>query len=416
MKPSGSGGMPALREHALPIDGLSLFLRHHPARRRREHTVLLLHGGNTSSRMYQEPDGGLVKFLTEGACDVWTLDWRSSALIVDPLIQQRPPLGGSEAKERALFTLDRVAEADIPLALNKMREHGVEGDISVLGFCLGGAALAMAVSRGYLETLGVGNVVLVTMGLFFEVPWNGWLKAEDFIIERLLSSTPPPRGVDPTRPEEWHEAMRSAYARWPKTWLAPGSEPIDALFRSLTFMYGEPYARGRLKRAFERRLLTGFFGSVHLGLFLHAGQLVRRGYAARFDELDVIDRARLDAPGSPSVTGDLVATHFENKRVTAVTGAEDRLWHRDSIDLMYEWLRNEAAAPRERRRHRKHVVPHYGHLDLFWSEDAARDVYPLLRAAIEQPPLDASTEIERNPIVAPEHSDRAGADPPAERG
>jgi hypothetical protein len=180
--------------------------------------------------------------------------------------------------------------------------------------------------------------------------------------------------------------MRSAYARWPRSWLPPGAEPIDKLFQALTFMYGEPYARGRLTRAFEETLLTGSFGPVQIGAYLHAGQNVRRGYAARNNEPDVIERSRLDAPlgNQPGIRGDLRPKYFKNKRVTVMAGADDRLWHRDSMDLMYEWLRNEACEPKERTRHRKHVLTHYGHLDLFWSPDAERDVYPLLDRALTQ--------------------------------
>jgi hypothetical protein len=72
--------------------------------------------------------------------------------------------------------------------------------------------------------------------------------------------------------------------------------------------------------------------------------------------------------------------------VTLITGAENHLWHRDSIDLTYEWLRNRASSRRERDRHRKHVLADYGHLDLFWSEDARADVYPLIEQAAGQSP------------------------------
>ncbi|HEY4158706.1 MAG TPA: hypothetical protein VGM29_11440, partial [Polyangiaceae bacterium] len=362
-------------EYKLPVDGLEIFLRRHSAAGCAGLPVLLIHGGNTNSKMYSEPNGGLVKYLLERERDVWTLDWRCSEAVVAPL-QRRGPLGDSIQKERELYTLDRAASQDIPSALSQMRAAGVTGEIGVLGFCLGGGSLSMAVSRGYLEKLGVGNVVLVTMGLFYEVPWNGWIKAEDYIIERMLGSAPNCRVIDPAHPEEWPAEMSSAYERWPRSWLPPGNEPIDVLFQHLTFMYGEPYARGRLTRAFEERLLTGFFGPVVVGTYLHAGQNVRRGYAARNNEPDVVDRSRLDVPpgNQTAIRGDLRPKYFKNKRVTSVAGADDRLWHRDSMDLMYEWLRNECAAPRERARHRKHVFAHYGHLDLFWSEDAQRDV------------------------------------------
>jgi pimeloyl-ACP methyl ester carboxylesterase len=354
-------------------------------------SVLLLHGGNTNSRLYTEPHGGLVRYLAEHGCDVWTMDWRGSSLVLKEVLRRE--LSEQQIlQERELYTLDRVAQYDIPQALRKMRELGVKGDISVLGFCLAGGALSMAIARGHLEGLAVGNVALVTLGLFCEVPWNGWVKAEDFIIERFLATAPRTRCIDPAAPGRWPKELASAYDRWPRSWLGTGNEPIDELFKRLTFMYGEPYARPRLTRAFERGLIEGFFGPVHLGLYLHGGQIVRRGYCAKFNALDVVDRTRIK-PGTQQVAGsDLLAPHFRTKRVTSFAGADDRLWHRDSMDLTYEWLRNEAQHPEgypdlERTRHRKHVFSHYGHLDLFWSEDAVTDVYKHFLKALTQPSL-----------------------------
>lgn len=394
------GCMPTFASYDLEVQGLPLKLQRFKGPDQAQsppprQSVLLLHGGNTNSRLYHEPNGGLVRYLVSSGCDVWTLDWRGSSLVLRAVLSRQ--LEPSEIlKERALYTLDNVAEHDIPEALGQMRAAGVEGDISVLGFCLAGCALSMAVARGHLEHLAVGNVVLVTLGLFCEVPWNGWVKAEDFIIERFLSSAPETRCIDPAAPDGWPKEMADAYERWPRVWLGEGSEPIDELFRRLTFMYGEPYARGRLTRAFERRLMAGFFGPVHLGLYLHGGQIVRRGYSAKFDALDVVDRTRIERNTQQVEGSDLRPEYFRNKRVTAIAGAEDRLWHRDAMDLTYEWLRNEAQDPQgspalERTRHRKHVVPHYGHLDLFWSEDAKNDVYRHFKEALMQPRIGRAT-------------------------
>jgi hypothetical protein len=441
-----SNGARDYEEITLPIDGLSLPLRRYRGSRDAAHSVLLLHGGNTSSRLFREPSGGLVEYLTRQQVDVWTLDWRTSADIIDPLVRDGRPLGGSAEAERRLYALDRVAEADIPLALEAM-EQQVRGSISVLGFCLAGGALSMAIARGRLERRRVRNVILCTMGLFYEVTWDGWIKAEDFLLERILASEPGRRAIDAALPGEWPHELARAYDRWPPAWRGGGGRrPIDALFQRLAFMYGEPYARPRLDPRFEQGLHEGYFGSLHMGLYLHAAQMVRRGFAAPLDEIDVIDRSRLDrhkadgrwaeprwaeprwadraapaaraagpparAPqyrsdddGPPRIVGDLRPEHFREQQVTLITGADNRLWHRDSIDLMYEWLRNEATPVGERTRHEKHVLPRYGHLDLFWSPAAAHDVYPKVLAAIHKarPPVRRAPRAEGAP-VSPDHA------------
>lgn len=386
-----------LEEIPLVIDEIRMPLRRFASQRgsvdRGRQPVLLLHGGNTNSRLYHEPHGGLVRYLAERGCDVWTLDWRASAEIQNELIREQGPLYGDVVAERKVFSLDRVAQEDIPAALREMRKHGVEREISVLGFCLAGGALAKSVARGHLEGLGVGDIVLATMGLFYEVPWNGWIKAEDFLLERVLSSDVACRSIDPFHPERWPAPLVRAYEAWPKQWLgATGTRPIDELFRRLTFCYGEPYARARLDPRFEEQLNEQFFGPIHLGVFLHAGQMIRRGYSAKLDALDVIDRSRIDTGSRQVPDTDLLPEHFKTKRVTVLTGSDDRLWHRDSCDLMYEWLRNECTNRSdpavERRRHAKCIVPRYGHLDIFWGKDAKEDVYRHFLSALTRSELD----------------------------
>jgi hypothetical protein len=67
--------------------------------------------------------------------------------------------------------------------------------------------------------------------------------------------------------------------------------------------------------------------------------------------------------------------------VTLITGNENQVWHRDSIDRMYEWLRREL--PLSHRPHvRKHVLPLYGHQDLLWGSKAAMDVYPSIEEGL----------------------------------
>src|SRR5690606_31211903 len=109
-----------------------------------------------------------------------------------------------------------------------------------------------------------------------------------------------------------------------------------------------------------------------------------RGFAARFGAPDVIDRSRSRrAATAGEGHSDLDPTYFSGKRITSVTGAENRLWHRDSIDLMHEWLLCRAWAGDAERRPQKHVFRDYAHLDLFWANDAADEVYPALVAGLE---------------------------------
>lgn len=364
-------------EHTLPKLGLEpgLPLSRYGLGRDGSPAVLLLHGAGATSDTFLLPNGGIVRYLTARGWDVWVLDWRGSRSVLAEI--EHAPLGGSVAAERALFTLDHVAESDIPRALAKIRATiGERASLGVLGFCAAGCALSMSAARGKLEAFGVSRLVLVALGLFCETPWDGWIKAEDFILERLLVESPSCRSVDP-HAERWPECLEQAFRAWP--WLPSGSGRLDRLFRRLTFMYGEPYARERMSRALDERALLALFGPLHLGLYLHAGQLVRRSYAARFGSPDIVPRYAESVETDAHFENDLIPTYFTDKRTTLITGAENRLWHRDSVDRMHDWLLSHASFRREPA-HRKHVLKDYAHLDLFLGDGADSDVYPLIEA------------------------------------
>jgi pimeloyl-ACP methyl ester carboxylesterase len=353
---------------------IELKLRHAKGAEPGSPAVLILHGGNSSSLTYTAPNGGLAGYLGGEGIDVWLLDWRASPFVVDPLLNGGP-LGGSVAAEREFFNLDLAASEDIPLALGTIRaEIGDETPLSIMGHCLSGAAVAMATARDHLEPYRVGSIILLTLGLFVEVPWNGWIKAEDFILERILHEDPKCRGIDPRNSAQWTEEMRAAYDGWPSAWLPKGPE----LLRALAFMVGLPYTPERVAEEFRTPDVAKYFGTMHLGIYLHAGQLARRGFCAPFNAPDVIDRPRLHRQNaSPETQSDLRPEPFRNKHVTLIVAAEDRIWHRDSLDLMYDWLRNNGCS-----RAVKHVLPGYNLQELLWGQRAREQVYPKIGKAI----------------------------------
>jgi pimeloyl-ACP methyl ester carboxylesterase len=351
------------------------------------HAVLLLHGGNSSGDTFLLPDGGLASHLSREGLDVWLLEWRGSPYVLREFLKG-PVRTGTIMGECRIFSVDNVAALDIPAALEFIRDEIGDGArLGVLGHCLSGGALSMAIAAGYIEGFGVTDVVLSTLGLFFEVPWDGWVKVEDFVLERVLNNSPECRTIDPTQPEKtWPADMREAIAVWPSAWKPGGGQAIDDVLRRVSFMVGQPWSKERLVDGLHSAELVPIFGPFHLGLFIHTGQMVRRAFAARFDRPDVIDRARLPHGSAlnrdTSLTADyMLPEHFKNKTVTLLAAADNRVWHRDAIDLMYEWLCNEAG-PNLPARFHKEVFPGYNLQELFWGVHAAEDVYPRILNAL----------------------------------
>jgi pimeloyl-ACP methyl ester carboxylesterase len=342
--------------------------------------VMIVHGANSGSMTFLVPEGGLADYLAEHGWDVWLLDWRGSPEVVDPLIKDGASLRGRTVMDEIrLFTLDQAAH-DIAHGVRKIREFIGNTPLSVMGHCVGGGITAIAVANGLLRELRVGAVVLTTLGLFFEVPWDGWIKAEDFILERVLANNLPPRAIDPRVREPWPREMEDAYERWPTAWqVEPRTD--HRLLNRLSFMVGRPWFPECIDERIDDQVLDKVFGNLHLGLYVHCGQMVRRGYAAPFDDPDIIDRERLpEGSGCRGIHSYLHAKPFRDLKVTLVTAAKNRVWHRDSMDLMYEWLLGEAG----RGRFEKHVFPDYGLQEIFWAKNAWNDSYPALEEALRQ--------------------------------
>ena len=143
----------------------------------------------------------------------------------------------------------------------------------------------------------------------------------------------------------------------------------------LSFMYGMPYHHLNLVSDIHGKdgLLPNLFGAIPLHMFIHGARNIRKGHATFYDRRPEKEDRFL----SP-------AAHDNFRRlskVTLITGALDRLWHRNSIDLMHEWLCR--GTPEHRRKFRKHVVPDYAHQDLLWGEHSKECIFPKIKAGLE---------------------------------
>jgi hypothetical protein len=350
--------------------------------------VLLVPGANSSSDTFVMPDGGLVRHLAERGCDVWTLDWRASPLALNRILKL-PRSPQDILDERAAFSLDHIVRQDIPATLALIRAQTPSGagqaPLAVHAHCVGGGGIAMAIAQRLVETkFGVDRVVLSTLGLFYEVPWGSWIKAEDFLLESILQPHDQPgcRAIDPREPACWPQIFTRAYQRWPESWLPPRGTSSDDFLRQLSFMVGQPYSRDRIEPSIDGAPIESVFGPLHLGLYTQLGQMVRRGYAAPLDVRDQIDRVRLRRreTARPAPVGYFEREPFESFRITLLAAGDNGVWHRDSIDLMYEWLRRSPTM-----RCDKLVIPDYNIQELYWGPKASVDVYRHVGDALGAP-------------------------------
>ena len=134
-------------------------------------------------------------------------------------------------------------------------------------------------------------------------------------------------------------------------------------------MFGMPYLPDNIPTIHAGELPKQF-GYIPVQFLLHCCQNLRRGYAAPF-----AGNAKTRSLTSDSSL--LRQDAFRDRKLTLITGDLNSLWHRDSIDTMYEWLLRGRPSDRPLQL-RKHVLAGYGHQDLHWGVKAPTDVFPLI--------------------------------------
>lgn len=357
-------------------DGCALELRHDrgPAARENRPAVLLVHGASAGSDTFRiGEEQTLVDYLVGYGFDVWTLDWRASLRRVQDVYCKAL----AEGRLGRTFTIDAAAEYDVPAAIAVMRQppQNVRGKIAVLGHCMGGAIVAQGIAQGTIRSADVEHVVLTGLGLFYRAAIDNVLKAEDQALEGLLAAGQ--HLLHPTKRWDQDVCTRDpGYGPWPPLLEDPYGVWLDtplphdcgvAICHRLSYMFGMPFIPDKIPRIHDGGHLPTQFGYIALQFLIHCCQNLRRGYAAPF----VADR-----------TGPLPADRrylrrgaFQDRRITLITGDLNSLWHRDSIDTMYEWLRRGRRDEQPRSLY-KHIVPDFGHQDLHWGVDAPELVYP----------------------------------------
>lgn len=339
--------------------------------------VLLLHGASANYRTFVTPRlGHLAGWLHAAGADPWMLDWRGSSVVV-----------ANENNRQALtdhahdFTFNAAAQHDLRAALLEIENHyPSRPKVGVVGFCMGAALLAEAIAREFVTTDDIDAAVLMTLGLFYEAPIDGRLKCEERVLERLDRAGGADRllAVDPREGPSWPDELKRLYDRWPKA-LKSHDEPSDGdrtlendvhrICNHLSFMYGMPYNHPNLADEIHEisdrePALKKLFGGIPLHMYIHGAQNIRRGRATvHDDESDEI------------VTEEARQRFHRLPRVTLITGALNRLWHRDSVDRMHEWL---CRGGTKTGHIAKHVLPNYGHQDLLWGKTSQADVFPLI--------------------------------------
>jgi pimeloyl-ACP methyl ester carboxylesterase len=350
-----------------PLGKGPLFLRRHKEAGRTGKPVLFIHGASAAGDTFLAPPGESVfDYLVEHGLDVWLLDWCGSLHVT-----AKDPVQANKSVD--------AAAADLPGALEfihgERQKDGPDKPISVVGHCMGAACFAMAIGAGLVTPAhGVDKVVLSTIGLFYSVTWDGWMKVMDRVLERVRDKQP---GVLTIHPgvTPWPAAFEEVYQMWPKTWGPPWQ---DEFFHRLAFLYGQPFLVSNLHPKMTEDAVKRQFGAIPFEFYRHAAQNALRGFAIACDAEGNLH----PATANDDIPRELARTYLNLDKfvpfsIMLLTGAQNPLWHRDAIDRMGEWLSRNRNI-----RFTKHVLDGYGHQDLWWGPRSRNDVFPRVLAAV----------------------------------
>ncbi|MFP2925995.1 alpha/beta fold hydrolase [Pyxidicoccus sp. 3LG] len=328
-------------------DGRALNLIHvHGDEEASKGPVVLVHGAGVRANIFRAPvRETLVDALIADGYDVWLENWRAS-IDVEP----------SE------WTLDQAAVWDHPEAIRTVVSKTGHDTVKAIIHCQGSTSFAMAAAAGLLPQVKV--IVSNAVSLHPVVPRAAEVKLKLAIppVSKLTHYLDPQWGYGaPTRTAKVLTLLVRAFHH----------ECDNLVCRWISFTYGVGFPtlwRHENLNAETHDWLQHEFAKVPLTFFQQMTECVRAGHLLPVDDFqslpeDVAEREpRTDA------------------RWAFFAGEENRCFLPESQRRSFEHL--ERFRPGY---HALHVVPGYGHLDMFMGQDASRDVFPLILAELDKP-------------------------------
>lgn len=302
--------------------------------------VLLVHGAGVRANIFRAPSGRtLVDALIDESHDVWLENWRASIDV-----------------PHNAWTLDQAAVLDHPAAVKTVLSDTGARELKAVIHCQGSTSFMMSSVAGLLPE--VTTIVSNAVSLHPVVTRPARRKLRYFVpvLARLLGYINP----------QW--GMSGA------PWIAPKvmtafvklthRECDNAVCKLASYTYGSGKPtlwRHENLNAATHDWLSHEFADVPLTFFR---QMLRCVDAGRL--LSVEERPELpaDLTAQPARTDARFAFLAGDRNVCFLPLSQRRT---------FEWFDRQAPG-----RHRMHVLPGYGHLDVFMGKDAARDVFPTI--------------------------------------
>lgn len=309
--------------------------------------VLLVHGVGVRTEIWRPPTPRtLVEALVDEGYDVWMETWRASMDVPNNT-----------------WTLDQAAVLDHPVAVRKVLELTGADSLQAVTHCQGSTSFTMSVCAGLLPQ--VRTVVANAVTLHPVVPKIAKIKLDHVvpIVSRLTGYLDPQWGNE--RPPGLLPKVVTAYSKLSRRHCHNGVCKVA----SFMFGSGDPTLWTHEAISDETHEWTkGEFGPGPLTFFKQIAKCVDAGHLVSVE-------------GRPELPASFVAQPPKSDaRFAFITGALNNCFVPETQQRTFDWF--EAREP---GRHALHIIPGYGHLDIFIGENNAADVHPIVLAELAKP-------------------------------
>ncbi|MET0717422.1 MAG: hypothetical protein ABWY34_03350 [Pseudoxanthomonas sp.] len=309
--------------------------------------VIMVPGAGVRANLFNPPlPNTLPEQLSRKGFDVWMLNWRAS---IDLPANQ--------------YDLDDAAVLDMPAAVSKIREETKADEVKAVIHCQGSVAFMMAITAGLLPDVSV--VVANSCGLHPVINRPAWYKLPLAMatLGRVVPYFNPQWGLH--APGFWPKVIDFAVR-------ATHHECDNGVCRQASFTYGfgfpSMWDHDNLTPE-THEWIKGEFAHVPVKLFqqiansVAAGEYVSTG--AYRDELP------------PLFTG---AKPDTEARFVFMTGDRNRLFLNESMAKTFEYFERWYPG-----RNTFTKLAGYGHLDVFFGENSAEEVFPYIVDELSRP-------------------------------
>ena len=313
--------------------------------------VLLIHGAGVRANIFRPPLAtNLATFLVKAGFDVWLENWRASIDL--------QPTG---------WTLDDAAVFDHPAAVAKVVERTGAQQIKAVIHCQGSTSFMMSALAGLVPQ--VDTIVSNAVSLHTVVPRaSAWKLDLAVPALSLVTDSLNPQWAfrAPTLPAK----ALSAVVRWSH------HECASPVCKWASFTYGSGFPtlwRHENVDGPTHDWIAHEFGFVPLTFFRQMARCVRHGSLLSTEKHRTLPRDfAAQAPRTDA-------------RFALLAGQLNECFLPESQGLTFRYLRRHT-----RRAHSLHVVPGYGHLDMFIGRNAVHDVYPIIAKELLMAATEAS--------------------------